>query len=483
MQRSFAMHKLLKAVDSYKLNHFKFYPEGTTHMESYIESRGFTSPFDVEPEVLFFGIRSFIKEYLSVPITHADIDAFETMVIAHGLPFNRAGWERIVDFHKGYVPVEIEAFPEGSIVPIKVPLVQIINNDPELPWLTSYIETALLRAIWYPTTVATLSREAKKIIKKYLEKTADNLDGLPFKLHDFGARGVSSGESAALGGAAHLINFMGTDTVEALFYVHEYYKFNGPAGFSIPATEHSISTLYDLLYEYEYADSVISLIENGAPLAAIVADTYDLENFVSNVLGSEHRERISKLKGTLVVRPDSGDPVDITLNVVKRLGNAFGFTRNSKGYKVLPPFIRMIQGDGINLPMIEEILANFEIDGWSADNIAFGIGGGLLQSVNRDTLKFAMKANQAIVKINQDISETRLLQKNPKTDPGKASKAGDQIVYRNEEGQIVSVSSVFCTNEQADGHLLEVAYSMFGGEGVLDRTEADFASIRERAKI
>lgn len=222
-------------TDSYKCSQWNQYPPGTTGVYSYIEARS-----GKWTETLFFGLQMFVKEYLTKPITIEDIDEAEDIITAHGEPFNRQGWEYIVNKHGGYLPVLIKAVPEGTLVPIRNVLLTIENTDPECYWLTSYLETALLRAIWYPTTVATNSYESKKIILKSLEKTGDP-SLINFKLHDFGARGVSSKESAGIGGLAHLINFMGTDTIEALIYGRKYY--NMPmSGFSIPAMEHSTVT-------------------------------------------------------------------------------------------------------------------------------------------------------------------------------------------------------------------------------------------------
>ena len=232
---------LLTAIirtDSYKFSQWMQYPPNTTHISSYIESRG------GEPESVFFGLQAFIKEYMLTPITMKDIDRAEKIVLAHGLPFNREGWEIIVNEHGGLLPLDIEAVPEGTVMPTRNVQVQVVNTDPRLFWLTSYIETAMLRGVWYPSTVATKSRKMKKIIAAALHKTSDIPvnDQLFFKLHDFGARGASSTETAMLGGMAHLVNFMGTDTFEAIPAVMELYNTDEVVGFSIPASEHSTIT-------------------------------------------------------------------------------------------------------------------------------------------------------------------------------------------------------------------------------------------------
>ena len=202
--------------DSYKYSQFNQYPENTTVIYSYIESRG-----GLYDATVFFGLQMFLKEYLCQPITQDNIDEAELVITAHGEPFYREGWEYILREHNGYLPVRIDAVPEGTVVPVKNVLATIYNTDPKCYWLTSFLETAILRSIWYPTTVATNSYENKKQILESLKKTGDP-ESIGFKLHDFGARGVSSFESAGIGGAAHLVNFMGTDTVTALLYARKY---------------------------------------------------------------------------------------------------------------------------------------------------------------------------------------------------------------------------------------------------------------------
>ena len=202
------LHNLLLNTDSYKASHWLQYPPGTDATFFYVESRG-----GVYDRTLFYGLQAILKEYLAKPITHVDIDEARDVFAAHGVPFNEAGWRYIIDRHGGHLPIHIRAVPEGTVVPTHQALATIESTDPQAYWVPSYLETMLLR-LWYPVTVATLSWHAKQTIRQFLERTSDDPAGqLPFKLHDFGARGVSSAESAALGGSAHLVNFLGTDNV------------------------------------------------------------------------------------------------------------------------------------------------------------------------------------------------------------------------------------------------------------------------------
>ena len=405
-------------TDSYKVSMFKQYPAGTTGVYSYIESRG--GRYD---RTVFFGLQAFIKEYLLSPITQADIDIADEILTQHGEPFNRAGWQYILDKHNGYLPVVIRAVPEGSVVPVKNVLATIENTDPECFWLTTWLETALLRAIWYPTTVATQSWKIRQVILDYLEKTGDP-SLIDFKLHDFGARGVSSAESAGIGGAAHLVNFMGTDTISGVLYAREYYN-AGIAGFSIPAAEHSTITSWGREGEVDAYRNMLNQFAKPGSIVAVVSDSYDIFNAVEHLWGGELRQQVIDSGATVVVRPDSGDPELVCRKVVQLLDKKFGHTVNSKGYKVLNN-VRIIQGDGINESSIRCILGDFAVYGYSADNIAFGMGGALLQQLDRDTQKFAMKCSAA--QINGEWVD---VQKDPITDSGKKSKAGRVMLWEN----------------------------------------------------
>lgn len=420
------------ATDSYKQSHWEQYPPGTEQVVSYIEARGFTEPFAQRPEVVLMGVNYYKHLLNNTRITHDMIREAKAIVTAHGFNFNEEGWKIIANDWKGHLPVGLQALPEGTVAHPGIPLVQIRNLDERLPWLTSFLETGLLRAIWYPSTVATVSREAKKTIKRWMTKNCDTLDGLPFKLHDFGARGVSSQESAVLGGVSHLVNFMGTDTLEAIVGVQQIYDTSDVVGYSVPAAEHSTITSWGRENEVEAYRNMLDKF-GGGTIVSVVSDSYDIFAACKDLWGGQLKDKVLSMNATLVVRPDSGDPVKVTLELLDILGMKFGFSINSKGYRVLNNKVRIIQGDGINLNSIDDILRNFDAHGWSADNIVFGMGGALLQQINRDTLKFAMKANE--VQINGVVHD---VYKDPVTDSGKRSKRGAQAVV-NEGGVLTAV--------------------------------------------
>ena len=303
---------LILNTDSYKTSMFKQYPVGTTGVYSYIESRGGRYNTTV-----MFGLQAFIKEYLLEPITQADIDISDEILTAHGEPFNREGWEYILSAHGGFLPVIIKAVPEGTVVPVKNVLATIENTDPKCFWLTTWLETALLRAVWYGTTVASQSYKIKTVILDYLERTGDPTL-IDFKLHDFGARGVSSMESAGIGGAAHLVNFMGTDTITGILYAREFYR-AGIAGFSIPAMEHSTVTSWGRANEVEAYRNMVSQYAKPGSILACVSDSYDIFNATEKLWGEELRQQVIDSGATVVIRPDSGDPETVVLGWLRSL--------------------------------------------------------------------------------------------------------------------------------------------------------------------
>ncbi len=445
-------------TDSYKCSQWVQYPDGTEYVYSYIESRG--GAWD---QTVYFGLQSFLREYMNKPITQADIDEAELFITAHGEPFNRAGWQYILDTYNGYLPLEIRAVDEGTVLPVSNVLVTVVNTDPKCFWLTSYIETALLRAIWYGTTVATNSFESKKLIRDAMIETGADLTSLIYKLQNFGARGVSSEESAALGDAAHLVNFMGTDTISGLLAAKRYYDAD-MAGFSIPAMEHSTVTSWGRENEVaSYRNMLNQFAKPGAILAA-VSDSYDIYN-ACKLWGTELKDQIVQSGAILVVRPDSGDPATVVVKCLKILDKHFGHTVNEKGYRVLNN-VRVIQGDGIDHASIRSILFCMEMAGYSVDNIAFGQGGALLQQINRDTLKFAMKASA--VRVN---GEWRDVYKDPITDKGKRSKRGLlALVERN---------GVYTTVSQSEAGSNDVLKVRFRNGELFNQTT--FAEVRERA--
>lgn len=414
-------------TDSYKMGHADMLPSGVQFLSSY----GCARSDDVWHYSVFSHLQAWLKTLR--PVTMEDVrEAHDTMMQHCGV-FNLEGWTRLVNECGGVLPISIDALPEGMVVPNRTPLYTIRNTRPGFSWVPQYVESPLLRAVWYGSTVATLSWTVKQAIRSFLEKTCDNPEQeLAFRLHDFGARGVSSRESAALGGLAHLINFNGSDTLPGLLAARRYY--NEPmAAHNIPAMEHSVICAWGESEEQASYENAIDKFLKPGSMLSVVPDAYDLHKAIDVIIGQKLKDKIVKSGGTLVVRPDSGDPVSEVMFAVRSLANRFGYTTNKKGFMVLNPCVRVIQGDGVNKDSIVSIMRALEINGFSIENVAFGMGGGLLQSVNRDTLGFAQKAWA----VTGGHSEWLGIQKKPATAAQKTSLKGLHMVVEN-DGKIVT---------------------------------------------
>lgn len=418
------MDNFIYKSDSYKVTHWPQYEPGTEFVYSYFESRGGYAPFTE-----MFGLQRILKQhFVGRVLTHAMVDDAKVLLSQHfGRTdvFNEAGWRHIVDQHGGCLPISIKAAPEGSRVPVKNALVTVENTCPHCFWVTNYCET-LLSQLWYPMAVATQSRMIKDLIRGYLESTGD-VAGLDFKLHDFGFRGVEGVEAAGIGGLAHLVNFKGTDTLQALDDARKYYNASTAVGFSIPASEHSTITSWGPDRELDACRNMLERYQTG--LVACVSDSFDVYKLCRYGWGKALKELVLTRDGTLVVRPDSGDPATVVFDIVEILGECIGYVRNAKGFKVLDSHVRVIQGDGVNRDSINEILKHLRNYGWSADNVAFGMGGALLQKLDRDTHKCAFKCSHVAGKgFDRDVW------KDPITDAGKVSKRGRLMLTKSDDG-------------------------------------------------
>ena len=421
-------------TDSYKFSHFLLYPDDMEYMESYFEARG--GEF---ADCTFAMLQYFCHRYLAERVTKASIRRNKRFALKHGEPFNEEGWDHILTRYDGRIPVTIRAVPEGLIVPTGNVLIVVRSpRDPKCAWITNWLETELSR-LWYPSTVVIASREVKRVWKHYLDLTSDTPEEIVFKHHDFGSRGVTCREQAMIGGAAHLMaGFLGSDTTVGIKLLNHYYD-DDMAGFSIPATEHSTMTIFGEENEEDTVTRWITkaLVERRVPvgvpkLAACVGDSWDIFRFTRMICKPHIQSLIRGSGGTLVERPDSGDPVATLLEILRLFEELLPkgeITVNKKGYKLLPPHLRLIWGDGINRRSMKTILKAITDAGWSASNLAMGSGGGLLMDFNRDTQKFAFKLCAAIV-----AGKARKVSKNPITDPGKRSKEGRLDLIRAPDG-------------------------------------------------
>ncbi len=290
-------------TDSYKASHWLQYPPNTTRAFFYLESRGSDRDWN---ESVFFGLQYLLKNYFLAPFTREMVEEAREVITAHGLLFNYEGWTNLITKHKGKLPLRVRAVPEGMVVPLKNALMTVETTDDEFAWLGSWFETQLMR-IWYGITVATQSWQIKKDVYRFLQETADDADAeIAFKVHDFGARGVSSQETAAIGGAAHLVNFMGTDTMAALLLHRKFY--HAPmAGFSIPAAEHSTITAWGRENEVLAYLNMLRQFAKPNALVAVVSDSWDIYNAVEKIWGEQLRQEVIDSGATVVIRPDCYD--------------------------------------------------------------------------------------------------------------------------------------------------------------------------------
>ena len=441
-------------ADFYKLSHRKQYPEGTTKVYSTLTPRS-NKYAAYSDEIVWFGLQYFIKEYL---IDRFNKDFFNKpkkdvvkeyeRLVEYSLGKEYSDTKHIEELHDlGYLPIKISALPEGILVPMRVPVMTIENTHDKFFWLTNFLETILSTTIWLPTTSATLAYSYRKILNDYAIKTTGSLAGVEFQGHDFSMRGMSSEQSAAASGAGHLLSFKGTDTIPSILFLEKYYNANIEAelvGTSIPATEHSVMCSYGKQNEKELLKH---LLENVYPtgIFSVVCDTWDFWKVVTEYL-PELKEVILNRNGKLVVRPDSGNPVDIICGTKATDGNTpeekgliellyetFGGEVNKEGFKVLDSHIGAIYGDSITLEIAKEICEKLYKKGFATTNVVFGIGSYSYQYATRDSFGFAVKATYAVVN-----SEERMLFKDPKTDSGiKKSQKGLVVVNKDKNNKYV----------------------------------------------
>lgn len=414
------MKNLILDTDSYKMSHFLGYPAGTEEMYSYLESRG--GRYD---EIVFVGMQPILKK-LEQGIDIYDVEEAEAFAQKHGVPFNLEGWKDIVYNHGGRLPVEIRALPEGSVVKPGIPLMTIRNTDPKHAWLTSYLETMLLR-VWYPTTVASRIKVMKDKLRPYYARTTVEGEVSPFAILDFSSRGVSSREQSEIGGLGYLVHFIGSDNVPAVEFVNNMYD-SEMSGFSVPATEHSIMCAFGQDGEENSFQYLLDNMAQPGGIISVVSDTWDIYNAVDTWI--RLAEEVIRKDVTLVIRPDSGEIEDVLPKILKKLIAKWpNAPVNEKGYIEFEN-VKVLWGDGINEETGYLPFAIAEEMGISANSIMTGSGGGLMQAdIDRDTCKFAIKGSNVIVKGQSDP-----ISKDPITDSGKRSKAGKFAVYRDEDG-------------------------------------------------
>lgn len=414
---------ILLRLDSYKFSHPYAYPENIIGMSSYGEAR-----VERSTKIVAFNMQYLLSRYFQDPITMADIDIAEAFALKHfgRKLFRRATWERIVKEFGGLLPITIRAVPEGTVLGGGLPIYSVTAFGRDFFWLSSGVETILQRGIWYGSTVASMDYAIKKDIKQRYEQAGAE-SPVEFALHDFGGRGVTCAEQAEIGGAAHLVNFMGSDTVEGILSMNHYYDCE-MAAFSVYATEHSVECSFGRSpeQELEYLRHQLHQAPPGS-IISIVIDGYDVYRAAEQLCTSPLKEEIIASGVKVVFRPDSGDMMETVPRILKLQEAAYGHTITKNGYKKIN-YVGIIQGDGVDHLAIRSLLGKLMANGYSPDNVIFGSGGALLQKVNRDTFKFAQKASAVL--FEGDDKWTGIA-KDPITDPGKKSKEGVLTLVRS----------------------------------------------------
>jgi nicotinamide phosphoribosyltransferase len=478
-------------TDAYKLGHILQYPEGTEFIYSNFTNRSTRIP-GID-KVVAFGLQAFIQNYIMdafEPFFAADEDEvarrYEERVTSILGP-NQIGSDHIRALHrKGYLPLEFRTVKEGTLVPLQVPTLTVENTDPEFFWLTNYIETVLSASIWHPSTSATKSLYARRLIEAWAEKTGGNTDFIDWQWHDFSFRGQTSAESAAASGAGHLLSFLGSDNLNAIEWVDYLYPGdNGMILGSVAATEHSVMVADGQENELGTYRRLITKFPEG--ILSIVSDTWNLWNTVTNIL-AELKDEIVTRDGKVVIRPDSGDPADIVCGTNRELGKGetpeekgvvellwdlFGGTVNEKGFKTLDPHIGVIYGDSITPERANDMFSRLAAKGFASDNIIYGAGSYFFTET-RDTFGSAMKATWSQVN-----GEGRNMMKDPITGKSKKSATGRLAVLKNEADELYLVQKA--TPEQEAASELKTVWK--DGEWVRKQSFADIrATLKESAK-
>lgn len=467
----FKFHPLI-ALDFYKTSHPPQYPEGTETVFANFTARSnkhFTWQQAGDGYVVFFGLSGLIQEFLvegwnerffNLPAKKA-VSLFKHIMKSCVDPDYDDS--KILELHKvGHLPLQIRALPEGTRVPIGVPMFTVINTDDRFAWLTNKLETLLSTELWGRITIATIAYEYKNICSAYSQTTCDTNDHLPFQCHDFSMRGVMGYHTSGAVSAGHLLSFAGTDSVPSIAYLMQYYKALATCGGSIPATEHSVMCAGGKGDEEATIKRLLTEVYPSGIFSAVL-DTWDFFKVLTEML-----PRLAKIiknrDGKFVVRPDSGDPVDIicgdpkalkdspeSKGAIQLLWETFGGHVNHKGYKVLDECIGLIYGDSITLERAEEIFKRLEAKGFASSNVVLGVGSYTYQMVTRDTFGMAMKSTA--VKINGEWKE---IFKDPATDDGTKKSAKGLLQVREVDGKLTVVDGI--SPDELDSGLLETVY-------------------------
>lgn len=446
------MYNPLLLCDFYKTVHAEQYPKDIAMVVSYFTPR--MSRIEGQNELVMFGLQGFIKEYLIKAFNEyffnrpqEEVVKEYTRILNYTLGEGAYNVEKIVKLHNlGYLPIEIKALPEGTLVPVKVPMLEIRNTHPEFPWITNSIETLMSCSLWHPMISANVGYNYRQIVNHYYDLTVDNSVPRARALGDFSMRGQESLESATRSSAGFLLSFLNTATIPAIMYLEDYYNCDctkEPVGFGGISTEHSVMCS-NFSVDGDEITMVKRLLTEIYPnhSFSMVSDSYDYDNLLQVILPA-CKDEIMAHNGTLMVRGDSGDPVEVVTQTVFKLWERFGGTINSKGFKVLDPHVKAIYGDSITPSRAKEAYQILLDNGYACNNISLGVGSfsmqclenedGSMNPYTRDTFGIAVKATYGELKDGTPV----MIFKNPKNGGFKKSQKGMCIVNYNPEDEII----------------------------------------------
>lgn len=484
------------AIDGYKLSHRPMFPEGTEFVRSTWTPRSGKHMPEIK-QVVCFGIQGTMKEitqlfneqFFNRPKEEVVFE-YKRQVAAY--TFNPNVYTKhLEELHDlGYLPLRVFALEEGTLVPFRVPMAVLENTNKKFYWLPNYVETIFSSLTWKPATTASIAKIYREIMDKNAIETTGSTAGVEFLGHDFSMRGMSGPEDAARSGMGHLLSFVGTDTLPSISYAEQFYNADVTkelVGCSVPASEHAVMCAGGFEDEQEtYRRLIEDLYPTG--IVSIVSDTWDLWNVMTVILPNLKDKILARDGGPgsldkVVIRPDSGDPVDIlcgnpnaqkgspeSKGVVELLYETFGGSTTSQGYKLLNPKVGAIYGDSITIERCKQICQRLKEKGFATTNVVLGIGSYTYQYLTRDSLGFAMKATS--VTIN---GQEKAIFKAPKTDDGTKNSAKGRVkVYRGTDGQLAYADDTTVgVIESPD--LLEVIY-----ENGKFKKETSLAKIRAR---
>ncbi len=459
----------LLLTDGYKTGHHQQYPKGTEQVYSNWTPRSNKYAPQGCDKVVSFGQQYVIKwlhdyfnnHFFSKPKDVVCQEIKTELSLYLGADYDVSHFEKLHDLQ--YLPIKIKSMPEGVEVPIRVPMLTVVNTDNDFYWVTNFLETVLSTMLWQPMTSASIAIKYKRIFKKWAQSTdQDNLGFIDFQGHDFSMRGMGGLQSALSSGMGHATVFMGSDTLPVISGLREYYHAKGFVVGSVNATEHSVMCAGTKEDEVGTFQQLLKTYPTG--ILSVVSDTWDLWKVLTDYLPKLKDEVLSR-DGKLVIRPDSGDPVEIicgeskTLNghspkdkgVVEMLWDLFGGTVNAQGFKVLDTHIGAIYGDSITTERAEQICQRLHDKGFATTNIVLGIGSFTYQFNTRDTFGFAMKATSVVVN-----NERREIFKDPITDDGIKKSAKGLVKVELVDGEYVLVDQI--TEKEEKEGVLQVIY-------------------------